>query len=170
MGMKDNIDYVNAIPEKPIRGMVKAGIVKAKRTGIIPPLPEKSGSTSVDSQVMSSNISKEESIANLVNKGLDGYMDSVNNQKDRVERAKAKAMMVKIKRGTLERPPMPVSSTPASAKTDSNSAGETREQQMERLINEGLNGNMDEINSLDDRVLRGKVKAAIVKAKRAANQ
>ena len=236
MGMEGNIDYVNSIPEKPIRGMVKAGIVKAKRTGIIPPLPEKSGSTSVDSQVMSSNISKEDSIAILVNKGLDGDMDAVNNHKDRVERAKAKAMMVKIKRGTLERPPMPsiaensgsapmhqsgsiskddmiailvnkgldgdmdavnshkdrierakakammvkikrgtlerppmpVSSTPASAKTDSNSTSETREQQMERLINEGLDGNMDEINSLDDRVLRGKVKAAIVKAKRAA--
>ena len=27
---------------------------------------------------------------------------------------------------------------------------------------------MDEINALDDRVLRGKIKAAIVKAKRAA--
>ena len=38
---------------------------------------------------------------------------------------------------------------------------------MERLINDGLDGNMDEINSLDDRVLRGKVKAAIVKTKRA---
>ena len=97
-------------------------------------------------------------------------MDAVNNHKDRVERAKAKAMMVKVKRGTLERPPMPLPSTPASAKTDSNSTSETIEQKMERLINEGLDGNMDEINSLDDRVLRGKVKAAIVKAKRAAKQ
>ena len=39
---------------------------------------------------------------------------------------------------------------------------------IERLIAEGLEGNMDEINALDNRVLRGKIKSAIVKAKRAA--
>ena len=43
---------------------------------------------------------------------------------------------------------------------------ETEEQLMERLIAEGLEGNMEEINSLDNKVLRGKIKAAIVKAKR----
>ena len=37
---------------------------------------------------------------------------------------------------------------------------------MERLIAEGLKGNMEDINSLDNKVLRGKIKAAIVKAKR----
>ena len=36
----------------------------------------------------------------------------------------------------------------------------------ERLIADGLNGNMEEINALDNKVLRGKIKAAIVKAKR----
>ena len=35
-----------------------------------------------------------------------------------------------------------------------------------RLVADGVNGNMDEINSLENRVLRGKIKAAIVKAKR----
>jgi ABC-type transporter lipoprotein component MlaA len=35
------------------------------------------------------------------------------------------------------------------------------------MVTEGVNGNMDEINALDNRVLRGKIKAAIVKAKRA---
>jgi len=30
----------------------------------------------------------------------------------------------------------------------------------------GLTGDMEEINALDNRVLRGKIKAAIVKAKR----
>ena len=38
---------------------------------------------------------------------------------------------------------------------------------MERLISVGLEGNMDEINALENRVLRGRIKAAIVKAKRA---
>ena len=37
-----------------------------------------------------------------------------------------------------------------------------------RLVEEGLKGNMDEINSLEDKVLRGKIKAAIVKAKRSS--
>ena len=41
MGMKGDMDYVNAIPEKTIRGMAKAGMVKSKRTGELPPLPEK---------------------------------------------------------------------------------------------------------------------------------
>ena len=32
----------------------------------------------------------------------------------------------------------------------------------------GLEGDMDEINALDNKVIRGKIKAAIVKAKRAS--
>ena len=47
-------------------------------------------------------------------------------------------------------------------------AEETDEQLIERLLAKGLDGDMDEINALDNRVLRGKIKAAIVKAKRAA--
>ena len=43
---------------------------------------------------------------------------------------------------------------------------ETKEEIMGRLIPIGLGGDMDEINALQDRVLRGKIKAAIVKAKR----
>ena len=37
---------------------------------------------------------------------------------------------------------------------------------MIRLISSGVKGNMDEINNLENRVLRGKIKAAIVKEKR----
>ena len=55
------------------------------------------------------------------------------------------------------------------ATSGSEAAGETDEQLMERLIAKGLEGDMDEVNALDNRVLRGKIKAAIVKAKRAAN-
>ena len=43
----------------------------------------------------------------LVNKGLDGDMDAVNACEDRMVRAKAKAMIVKVGKGTVERPPMP---------------------------------------------------------------
>ena len=50
---------------------------------------------------------KEKLIAELVNKGLDGDMDAVNACEDRMVRAKAKAMIVKIKRGAAEKPKMP---------------------------------------------------------------
>mgnify|MGYP003333245862 CR=1 FL=1 len=39
---------------------------------------------------------------------------------------------------------------------------------IERLTAKGLEGDMDEINALDNKVIRGKIKAAIVKAKRAS--
>ena len=52
-------------------------------------------------------LSKEDLVAYLVNKGMDGDMATVNDCTNKVARAKAKAMMVKIKRGTVERPPMP---------------------------------------------------------------
>ena len=37
---------------------------------------------------------------------------------------------------------------------------------IDRLVEAGVDGNMDEINALENRVLRGKIKAAIVKKKR----
>ena len=48
-------------------------------------------------------------------------------------------------------------------------SAETDEELMARLISSGLEGNMDEINSLENRVLRGKIKAAIMKEKRKNN-
>ena len=51
---------------------------------------------------------KDKLIAELVNKGLDGDMDAVNACEDKMTRAKAKAMIVKVGKGTAERPPMPV--------------------------------------------------------------
>jgi ABC-type transporter lipoprotein component MlaA len=91
-------------------------------------------------------------------------MDTVNNFENRVLRGKAKAMIVKIKRGTVERPPMPEVPTGGAAEVKTTS--ETEEELMIRLISSGVKGNMDEINNLENRVLRGKIKAAIVKEKR----
>ena len=165
MGMENNMDFVNAIPEKPIRGMAKAGIVKAKRSGITPPIPDKpSGGVASATGGGIDALSSKEIVALLVNKGLDGDMDTVNAHKDKVNRGKAKSMIVKIKRGTFERPPMPQIPEASSGNTD---AGETEDQLIERLIAKGLEGDMDEINALDNRALRGKIKSAIVKAKRA---
>jgi len=75
--------------------------------------------------------------------------------------------MVKIKRGKAEKPPMPdISSTPAATGVSKVSESESEEIMIKRLIAQGINGNMDEINNLDNRVMRGKIKAAIVKEKR----
>ena len=165
MGMENNMDFVNAIPEKPIRGMAKAGIAKAKRNGITPPKPDKpSGAVTSATGGGIDALSSKELVALLVNKGLDGDMDTVNAHSDKVTRGKAKAMIVKIKRGTFERPPMPQIPETSNGNTD---AGETEDQLIERLIAKGLEGDMDEINALDNRPLRGKIKSAIVKAKRA---
>ena len=240
MGMKGDMDYVNAIPEKTIRGMAKAGMVKSKRTGELPPLPEKVEVGSVASQSTGGfdslskddkvaylvnkgldgdmdavnncedkiirgkakamivkinrgsverpampnidappaidtntvggfdSLSKDDKVAYLVNKGLDGDMDAVNNCEDKIIRGKAKAMIVKINRGSVERPAMPNIDAPADAKSPSNEESESDEQKIERLTAKGLEGDMDEINALDDKVIRGKIKAAIVKAKRAS--
>jgi hypothetical protein len=46
---------------------------------------------------------------------------------------------------------------------------ETEEAMMKRLIADGISGNMDEVNALDNRVLRGKIKSAIVREKRKRN-
>ena len=167
MGLEGNMDFVNSIQEKPIRGMAKAGMVKAKRTGKTPAKPEKSeaGLETKTTDGLSS-LSNDDMVAFLVNKGLDGDMDSVNNHDNKIIRGKAKAFIVKIKRGSLERPSMP--KVPEPSESVDTKAEETDEQLIERLLAKGLDGDMDEINALDNRVLRGKIKAAIVKAKRAA--
>jgi hypothetical protein len=146
---------------KVIRGKAKAMIVKIKRGSIErPPMPEISANTS-DSSGGIESLSKEDQIAFYVNNGLDGDMDSVNNLQDKVLRGKVKAMIVKIKRGSIERPPMPK----IENKNSKNNI-ESDEDKVNRLVADGVKGEMDEINSLEDRVLRGKIKAAIVKEKR----
>ena len=57
-----------------------------------------------------------------------------------------------------------------TANDNSNDSNANSESELiERLVAAGVKGNMDEINALDNRVLRGKIKAAVVKAKRAAS-
>ena len=114
------------------------------------------------------SLSREDQVAYLVNKALDGDMDAVNNFQDKVIRAKAKAMMVKIKRGSVERPAMPNIDAIPNNESQSNEKSESDEQKIKRLTAKGLEGDMDEINALDNKVVRGKIKAAIIKAKRAS--
>jgi hypothetical protein len=146
--------------------MAKSGIVKAKRNGKLPPKPDKpEGGSSPSSGGGIEALSPDDIVAYLVNKGLDGDMDTVNAYTDKVTRGKAKSMIVRINRGTIERPGMPEL---PEASSGTGQETETEDQLVERLIAKGLDGNMDEINGLENRVLRGKIKSAIVKAKRAA--
>ena len=113
--------------------------------------------------------SKENLIAQLVNQGLDGDMDAVNNCDDRMIRAKAKAMILKVKKGTVERPILREiidksedSASVGTKKLDSLS----KEDMLSYLVNQGLDGDMDAVNNCEDRMIRAKVKAMILKVKK----
>ena len=174
MGMNGDMDYVNAIPEKTIRGMAKAGMVKSKRTGQLPPLPEKveGGSVATQSSGGFDSLSKEDKVAYLVNKGLDGDMDAVNNCEDKIIRGKAKAMIVKINRGSVERPAMPnIDAQPAiDANTSGGFESLSKDDKVAFLVNKGLDGDMDAVNNCKDKIIRGKAKAMIVKIKRGSGE
>ena len=82
-------------------------IMKVKKGTVErPPMPEVVSDKPAAAE-QSKSLSKDEMVALLVNKGLDGDMDSVNNHEDKIVRAKAKAMIMKVKKGTVERPLMP---------------------------------------------------------------
>ena len=97
---------------------------------------------------------KDNLILELVNKGLDGDMDSVNACDDKIVRAKAKAMIMKVKKGTLERPSMPEASLDAPKETvidnDTNSGKEDDSfQKMKDMLSNEFPGEIDEIHEDD---------------------
>jgi hypothetical protein len=132
---------------------------------VTPPKPKKpeGGATQLfDSPV---ELSSDDLIAIAVHKALDGDKEYINGIENKATRGKAKALVVKINRGKSERPPMPEIQK-AQPITDA-VPQETEEKLINRLIGDGVAGNMDEINALENKVLRGKIKSAVVKAKRA---
>ena len=198
-GLDGNVDLVNAIPDKPTRGMAKAMLIQSKRKGNVLPehlvkalseepseakptaKKEAAPSDTPSNGLLPAFENKDDLVAYVVNKALDGDDEPINAISDKPTRGKAKAMMVKIKRGAVERPEMPVASQdPSSSKSEKNTVAklasegvsndkESDDEVISRLIAAGVDGNMDEINALENRVLRGKIKAGIVKAKRAQN-
>ena len=174
-GLEGNMDLINAIPDKPTRGLAKATLIQTKRKGGV--LPENlkealSEVPSVDNTIKQTGggvfVTQEERIAYLVNLALDGDDEPLNAESDKVIRGKAKAMIVKIKRGSIERPPVPLASAQATPLTVSTATNqESEEELISRLVKDGVGGSMDEINSLDNKVLRGKIKSAIIREKRA---
>jgi len=174
-GLAGNMDMINSIADKPTRGLAKATLIQTKRKGgALPEHLQKALSeapTVVPTKQQPEDVSpfsnQEEQVAYLVNLTLDGNDEALNAVPDRVIRGKTKAMLAKIKRGALERPPMPeVSSEPAPPTETVSGEEETEEQLILRLVKAGLDGNMDEINALENKVQRGKIKSAILKEKR----
>ena len=203
-GLDGNMDLVNSIPDKPTRGMAKAMLVQSKRKGNVMPdhlvkalseepsanidKPKADGEKKKDKPTpdgLPSFSNQDDLISFVVNKALDGDDEPINAINDKPTRGKAKALLVKIKRGAIERPAMPeLSETPSSsaqnketpqpeatteAEGTSEDKSEPESKLIERLVTAGINGNMDEINALENKVLRGKIKAAIVKSKRASS-
>ena len=169
-GLDGDMDSVNKADNKVIRAKAKAMIVKINRGSVErPPMPDLADVNPTSSKSGGfESLSKDEQVAYLVNKGLDGDMDSVNKADNKVIRAKAKAMIVKINRGSVERPPMPDLADVNPSEKTAPSSNESDEELMKRLIAKGIQGDMEEINALDNKVIRGKIKAAIVKEKRIA--
>ena len=172
-GMDGDMDVVNAHEDKVARGKAKAMIVKIKRGAAekpkMPEIKERS-----DSQKSSGGIealSKEDMVAYLVNKGMDGDMDVVNAHEDKVARGKAKAMIVKIKRGAAEKPKMPeIKERSDSQKSSGGIEALSKEDIVAYLVNKGMDGDMDVVNAHEDKVARGKAKAMIVKIKRGCSK
>ena len=99
----------------------------------------------------------DKQIKDLVEKGLSGDMAVVNSIEDRRLRGKVKAAIVKAKRASVSSP-----------KVVENSKTPDVDDPITILVKEGLSGNMNNINSLEDRVFRAKVKSALMKAKKLA--
>ena len=111
---------------------------------------------------------KNDTAAYVVNKVLEGDSNILGAITDKVISGKSKALIIKINKGTAERPPMPESgnaAAPAVAPAEP-SKSESDDKLIARLIADGVEGKMDEINALDNKVLRGKIKSGIVKAKK----
>jgi hypothetical protein len=184
-GLAGNMDPINTIVGKPARGKAKSLLVRAKRAGGKlqehleaalqngpPPDAVAVPAQEAPASSLPSFSSDDDLIAYVVNKAIAGDMDPINSIQNKALRGKAKSAMVRAKRsGNV--PPMP-DNIPETAATEtvetaSGGNGESEDDIIKKLVAEGLAGNMDSINALEDRALRAKVKSALVKAKRAQN-
>jgi hypothetical protein len=177
-GLAGNMDPINAIVGKPARvrakragGKLQEHLEAALKDG---PPPDAAAVPAQEAPASSlpSFSSDDDLIAYVVNKAIAGDMDPINSIQNKALRGKAKSVMVRAKRsGNV--PPMP-DNIPETAATEtvetaSGGNGESEDDIIKKLVAEGLAGNMDSINALEDRALRAKVKSALVKAKRAQN-
>ena len=171
-------EIIKATKDVYARGKAKALLIKInKGTAERPSMPEAGAAPSAPpvasaTETSAPSQSPEDIIATVVNQALDGDDGPLNALDDKVLRAKSKSLIMKINKGTAERPAMPEvgESSEPSTKDEQTKESESINQDeiMKKLIADGIDGNMDEINALEDKVMRGKIKAAIVKAKRSS--
>ena len=168
------------------RGKAKALLMKInKGTAERPAMPEvgdaapvaPTNSATTDNKPQAAPTqSPEDIIATVVNQALDGDDAPLKALEDKVLRAKSKSLIMKINKGTAERPAMPEAGDAIEQESSHSNeqiekddgSDNTQDDLFIKLVEEGVKGNMDEINGLEDKVLRGKIKAAIVKAKRSS--
>ena len=166
---------LSSLNDKVISGKSKAYLIKINKGSMDRPAMPDVGSATAAPAVASANASgeptfasKDDHIAFLVNKVLDGDTAILDATPDKIIKAKAKSMIMKINKGSMDRPAMPESGTTvaSAAAPAESSKSESDEELITRLIADGIEGKMDEINALDNKVLRGKIKSGIVKAKK----
>ena len=111
---------------------------------------------------------REKIISELVLKALDGDIDPLNAVEDRVLRSKAKAALFKAKKDpSAYRAQIKELETVSPA--DQNQL-DGKEKLISELVLKALDGDLDPLNAVEDRVLRSKAKAALFKAKKAPDE
>ena len=178
-GLDGDMDTINNIEDRVLRSKIKSGLTKAKRSGERPELPadtaplgSKPTSVLPPAAAPIEVVDEETMINTYVAKAMGGNVEAITSIKDRVLRSKVKSALVKAKRTgfvpevpeTSDQPPAPeihdvASPTPAA---DSDSPVSV----LDPAVQAALDGNMDVINKIEDRVLRAKAKSALAKAKR----
>ena len=168
------------------RGKAKALLIKINKgiaerpampeAGEAAPVTPDNSATSYNKPQATPTQSPEDIIATVVNQALDGDDAPLKALEDKVLRAKSKSLIMKINKGIAERPAMPEAGEAIEQESSHSNeqiekddgSDNTQDDLFIKLVEEGVKGNMDEINGLEDKVLRGKIKAAIVKAKRSS--
>jgi NADH-quinone oxidoreductase subunit C len=105
-------------------------------------------------------------IIELVLGALDGDMDTINAIEDRVVRSKAKAALFKAKKDPEGYRAKNIVSSNDSEPSSKAVSNEVKDASLINLVLKGLDGDMDSVNAIEDRVFRSKVKSALVKAKK----
>ena len=178
-GLDGDMDVINKIEDRVLRSKVKSGLTKAKRSGERPEIPADTaplGSTPTSAPppaaVPIKTVDEETTINTYVAKAMGGEEEAIAEIEDRVLRAKVKSALIKARRTGLipEVPkdlPQPETEEVVLEQTvESVTPSDNPDAIIEKAVQAALDGNMDVINKIEDRVLRAKAKSALVKAKR----
>tara|TARA_Y100000590_G_scaffold465099_1_gene636361 strand:+ start:24867 stop:26297 length:1431 start_codon:yes stop_codon:yes gene_type:complete len=178
-GLDGDMDIINAIDDRVFRSKVKSSLTKAKRTGERPEIPPDTpplGGESVPVEPAAATTppqaTDEDTLINTyVANAMKGDEEAIAAIEDRILRAKVKSMLFKAKkRGGVPKVPDSTPQAEASvAKSAEAPADDSPDAIIDQSVQAALNGNMDLINGINDRVLRSKAKSALVKAKRSQN-